>query len=58
MILVNPQYKLEVINSRKDKNGRFIILDTKLDNQHLVLVKVYAPNDTSQHIKDKALYTE
>ena len=51
MILVNPRYKLEVIKSCKDKNGRFIILETKLDNQHLVLVNIYAPNDTSQQIK-------
>ena len=28
-----------------------MILDTKLDNQHLVLVNIYAPNDTSQQIK-------
>ena len=51
MILVNPRYKLEVIKSCKDKNGRFIILDTKLDNQHLALVNIYTPNDTSQQIK-------
>ena len=51
MILVNPRYKLEVIKSCKDKNGRFIILNTKLDNQHLVLVNIYAPNDTSEQIK-------
>ena len=50
MILVNPRCKLEVIKSCKDKNGKFIILDTKLDNQHLVLVNIYAPNDTSQQI--------
>ena len=31
IILVNPRYKLGVIKSSKDKNG-------KLDNQHLVLV--------------------
>ena len=51
MILVNPRYKLDVIKSCKDKNGRFIILDTKLENQHLVLVNIYSPNDTSQQIK-------
>ena len=51
MILVNSRYELEVIKSCKDKNERFIILETKLDNQHLVLVNIYAPNDTSQQIK-------
>ena len=51
MILVNPRYTLEVIKSIKDQNGRLIILDTKLDNQHLVLINIYAPNDTWQEIR-------
>ena len=51
MILVNPRYQLEVIRSIKDKNGRSIILEIKLDNQNLVLANVYAPNDISQQIK-------
>ena len=51
MILVNPRYQLEVIRSIKDKNGRSIILEIKLDNQNLALANVYAPNDISQQIK-------
>ena len=51
MILVNPRYQLEVIRSTKDKNGRSIILEIKLDNQNLVLANVYAPNDIQQQIK-------
>ena len=51
MILVNPRYQLEVIRSIKDKNGRSIILEIKLDNQNLVLANVYAPNDIPQQIK-------
>ena len=51
MILVNPRYQLEVIRSTKDKNGRSIILEIKLDNQNLVLANVYAPNDITQQIK-------
>ena len=39
MILVNLWYKLEVIKSCKDKNGKFIILDTKLDNQQYLRSK-------------------
>jgi len=51
MILVNPRYQLEVIRSTKDKNGRSITLEIKLDNQNLVLANVYAPNDIPQQIK-------
>ena len=51
MILVNPRYQLEVIRSTKDRNGRLIILEIKLDNQNLVLANVYAPNDIPQQIK-------
>ena len=51
MILVNPRYQLEVIRRTKDKNGRSIILEIKLDNQNLVLANVYAPNDIQQQIK-------
>ena len=51
MILINPRYKLEVIRSTKDKNGRSIILEIKLDNQNLVLANVYSPNDIPQQIK-------
>ena len=51
MILVNPRYQLEVIRSIKDKNGRSIILEIKLDNQNLVLANACAPNDISQQSK-------
>ena len=51
MILVNPRYQLEVIRSTKDRNGRLIILEIKLDNQNLVLANVYAPDDIPQQIK-------
>ena len=54
MILVNPRYQLEVIRSTKDKDGRSIILEIKLDNQNLVLANVYAPNDIQQQVKSEA----
>ena len=50
MILAHPRYQLEVIRSTKDKNGKSIILEIKLDNQNLVLASVYAPNDIPQQI--------
>ena len=40
-----------MIRSIKDKNGRSIILEIKLDNQNLVLANVYAPNDIPQQIE-------
>ena len=51
MILVNPRFQLEVIRSTKEKDGRSIILEIKLDNQNLVLANVYAPNDIQQQVK-------
>ena len=51
MILVNPRYQLDVIRGTKDKNGRSIILEIKLDNRNRVLANVYAPNDIPQQIK-------
>ena len=40
MILVNPRYQLEVSRSTRDKNGKSIILEIKLDNQNLVLAGI------------------
>ena len=51
MILVKPKYQLEVKKCIKDKTGRSIILDTKLENRQLILANIYAPNDISQQIK-------
>ena len=50
MFLVNPNFDCQVENCIKDKNGRFIILDLKADDWHLILVNIYAPNDSSQQI--------
>ena len=36
--------------SISDKNGRFLILDLVIDETHLILVNIYAPNDTSQQV--------
>ena len=51
MILVNPRSQLEVMRSTKDKNGRSVMLEIKLDNRNLVLANVYAPNDIPQQVK-------
>ena len=50
MFLMNPNFDCQVENCIKDKNGRFIILDLKADDSHLILVNIYAPNDAAQQI--------
>ena len=34
-----------------DNNGRLIILDVALEDSHITLVNIYAPNDLSQQVK-------
>ena len=50
MLLMNPNFDCQVENCIKDKNRRFIILDLKADDSHLILVSIYAPNDSTQQI--------
>ena len=51
MILLNPKSDIEVESFEEDKCGRTIILDTKVNGSHLILVNVYAPNDLSQQVQ-------
>ena len=46
----NRNFDCQVENCIEDKNGRFIILDLKADDSHLVLASIYAPNDSAQQI--------
>ena len=39
-LLMNPNFDCQVELSIKDKNGRFIILDLKADDSHLILVRI------------------
>ena len=50
MFLMNPNFHCQVENCIKHKNGRFIILDLKADDSHLILLSIYAPNDSAQQI--------
>ena len=50
MILVNPNLDLKVENCTSDKSGRFIILDLIVDESRIILVNIYAPNDTNQQV--------
>ena len=50
MTLINPRLDFKVNASISDKNGGFLILDQVIDETHLILVNIYAPNDTSQQV--------
>ena len=51
LFLINPKFDYQVEKCIKDKNGRFIILDLKVENSHFILVNSYAPNDSTQQVK-------
>ena len=51
MILLNPKYDIEVKNLERDSHGRFIILDTNMNDTTLVLINLYAPSDLSQQVQ-------
>ena len=36
--------ELEIIRQYSDQEGRFVIIDMKIDNKVLTLVNIYAPN--------------
>ena len=50
MILVNPNLDFKVEECVSDKNGRFLILNLIINELHLILVNIYAPNDANQQV--------
>ena len=50
MILVNPNVELKVAKCITDKNGRYILLGLIVDEFHIVLLNIYAPNDNNQQL--------
>ena len=50
MILVNPNVELKVEKCITDKNGRYILLDLIVDESHIILLNIYAPNDVNQQL--------
>ena len=50
MILVNPKVELKIEKVISDNNGRYIILDAMVDDSHVNLVNIYAPNDLNQQL--------
>ena len=51
MILINPKLDCKVEKCILDNSGRFIILDVALEDAHIILVNIYAPNDLNQQVK-------
>ena len=50
MILVNPKLELKIEKVISDNNGRYINLDATVDDSHVILINIYAPNDLNQHL--------
>ena len=50
MTLVNPNLDCKVEKCIQDTNGRFLIFDLLIDELHLILVNIYAPNDANQQV--------
>lgn len=50
MTLVNPNLNFKVERCISDTNGTFPILDLLIDELHLILVNIYAPNDVNQQV--------
>ena len=51
MILINPTYDAEIVKVDNDNNGHYIILDIKIDNIHLILINIYASNDSIHQVQ-------
>ena len=50
MILVYPNLEVKVEKCITDKNGRYILLDLIVDESHIILLNIYAPNDVNQQL--------
>ena len=61
-ILFNNNFQFEIIRKFFDQEGRFIIIDMKIDNKILTLVNIYAPNNDNptffQNLIDRILSFE
>ena len=50
MILFRPSLCKEVTNVTRDKNGRFLVVNTTIGKDEFCFVNIYAPNDQTQQI--------
>ena len=44
-ILFNNNFQFDIIRQFSDQEGRFIIIDVKINNKVMTLVNIYAPNN-------------
>ena len=42
-ILFNPKLNVEVISTTCDENGRYVIVDCKINNKEIMVTSLYAP---------------
>ena len=61
-ILFNNNFQFEIIRQFSDQEGRYIIIDMKIENKILTLVNIYAPNNDNptffQNLLDQILCFE
>ena len=50
MILFRPSLSIEVTNVTADKNGRFITVNTTVNEYKFCLINIYFPNEQNQQI--------
>ena len=50
MVLFKPKLNVTINKTLADKNGRYILAETSIDETNIVFVNIYAPNDPSQQI--------
>ena len=50
MILFKPRLDVNIEKTTLDDHGRYIVAEIVIDNTKVVLVNVYAPNDTNQQV--------
>ena len=46
-ILFNNNFQFEIISQFSDQEGKYIIIDMKIDNKILTLVSIYAPKNNN-----------
>ena len=54
-ILFNNNFEFQVMRQFSDPEGRFIIIDIKIENKIITLVNIYAPNDDNPAFFKKVL---
>ena len=50
MVLFKPNLNVTINKTLADKNGRYVLAETSIDETNTVFVNIYAPNDPSQQI--------